>query len=293
MLSILIPIYNFAVKELIVELSTQATHLKQPFEILCIDDKSDDYFLNINKDIETIKGVVYQRLNKNIGRSKIRNLLAEKAQFNCLLFLDCDVKPYKKDFLKHYLDLSEKHKVIVGGVAYQDFDEQKSKFLRWKYGKLREEKTAQTRQKKPYNSFSASNLLIHKDISHEIRFSESLLQYGHEDTLFGFELSNLAIPILHIDNPIIHLGLDETSTFLHKTELGLNNLIDLKKVLPEVCQKIKICRYYNGLKSSLFLTRPIFKWIKNITHKMLINGNCNLVVFDLYKLSFMLCLKKK
>ena len=79
-------------------------------------------------------------------------------------------------------------------------------FFRWKYGKSREQKTAKVRREFPYHSFSSCNLFIRKEIIQRICFSEKLLQYSHEDTLFGLELQQLSIPILHIDNPIIMLG---------------------------------------------------------------------------------------
>ena len=102
MLSILIPIYNFAVKELVNELSSKAESFNIPFEILCIDDKSKANYLELNKDLGKIKGVSYQQLENNIGRSAIRNLLSDKAQFDYLLFLDCDIS-IGHDFLKKYI----------------------------------------------------------------------------------------------------------------------------------------------------------------------------------------------
>ena len=293
MLSILIPIYNFSVEKLIKELLLQSRSLDIPFEILCYDDKSDDYFLKKNKNIENIKEVCYTILNNNLGRSKIRNLLAEQAKFNNLLFLDCDIKISNKKFIKNYLELEKKHKVIVGGVSYDDFNSENSKFLRWKYGKSREQKTAKVRQEFPYHSFSSCNLFIRKEIIQRICFSEKLLQYGHEDTLFGLELQQLSIPILHIDNPIIHVGLDDTAVFLNKTELGLMNLTQISKSSAKICSKIKICSYYNFFKYSLFITKPIFMLLRKILKKTIINGSNSLILFDLYKLSFMLTLKKE
>ena len=65
MLSILIPVYNFAVKNLVNDLSLQAQNLKIPFEILCIDDASKAKYVKLNDGLEKIKGVNYQ-LNKKI-----------------------------------------------------------------------------------------------------------------------------------------------------------------------------------------------------------------------------------
>jgi len=229
MLSILIPIYNFAVKELVNELSSQAQDLNIPFEILCVDDTSKATYIKLNDGLEKIEGVNYQLNKKNIGRSAIRNLLTDKAQYDYLLFLDCDVR-IGDNFIKKYIDFKDESEVIVGGVSYAEYEQlEKNKRLRWKYGRHREERKAHFRNQRPYASFSACNLFINKKVSQNIRFTESLTKYGHEDTLYGAELEFNSYTVMHINNPIIHLGLDEVSVFLEKTEFALINLLSLQK----------------------------------------------------------------
>lgn len=292
MLSILIPIYNFAVKELVNELSSQAQDLNIPFEILCVDDTSKATYIKLNDGLEKIKGVNYQLNKKNIGRSAIRNLLTDKAQYDYLLFLDCDVQ-IGDNFIKKYIDFKDESEVIVGGVSYAEYEQlKKNKRLRWKYGRHREERKAHFRNQRPYASFSACNLFINKKVSQNIRFTESLTKYGHEDTLYGAELEFNSYTVMHINNPIIHLGLDEVSVFLKKTEFALINLLSLQKSHPRACKNIKIFNYYNFIRKTLFLTKGIFIFWKYCCRKLLMNGSTNLMVFDLYKLSFMLCLKK-
>ena len=292
MISILIPIYNFAVKELVSELSRQAQELNLDFEILCIDDNSKSKYTELNKDIKKIYGVNYKLNKKNIGRSAIRNLLTKQSKYDYLLFLDCDIK-IKENFIKKYIELKDKSDVIVGGVSYNDFKKiDKKKKLRWKYGKLREERKAHFRNQKPYASFSACNLFINKKVSKIISFSETLTKYGHEDTLYGAELELNKFTVIHINNPIIHLGIDEALIFLEKTELALINLISLQKTHPKACRNIKIIKYYKSIRKTLFISKGIFIFCKYLCYSLLKNGNANLVVFDLYKLSFMLCLKE-
>ncbi len=292
MLSILIPIYNFAVKELVNELSSQAQDLNIPFEILCVDDTSKATYIVLNDGLENIKGVNYQLNKKNIGRSAIRNLLTDKAQYDYLLFLDCDVQ-IGDNFIKKYIDFKDESEVIVGGVSYAEYEQlKKNKRLRWKYGRYREERKAHFRNQRPYASFSACNLFINKKVSQNIKFTESLTKYGHEDTLYGAELEFNSYTVMHINNPIIHLGLDEVSVFLEKTEFALINLLSLQKSHPRACKNIKIFNYYNFIRKTLFLTKGIFIFWKYCCRKLLMNGCTNLMVFDLYKLSFMLCLKK-
>ncbi len=292
MLSILIPIYNFAVKNLVNELSSQAKNLNIPFEILCIDDASKATYIKLNDGLEKIMGVNYQLNKKNIGRSAIRNLLNDRARYEFLLFLDCDVQ-VGDNFIKKYIDFKDESEVIVGGVSYTENEPlEKSKRLRWKYGIYREERKAHFRNQRPYASFSACNLFINKKVSQNIRFIENLTKYGHEDTIYGTELEFNSYSVMHINNPIVHLGIDPISVFLEKTEFALINLLELQKSHPRACNNIKIFNYYKFIRKTLFLTKGIFIFWKYSCHKLLMNGSSNLIVFDLYKLSFMLCLKK-
>ena len=288
MLSILIPIYNFKVVDVILELKAQAEKLDVPFEILCFDDASS-YHKKSNSILQREANIKYRELRTNIGRTKIRNLLVEEAKYSNLLFLDCDITIPGSDFLESYTSYLNSGHVVCGGVTYQKKSPETSKRLRWKYGRYREEKCASERNQSPYQSFTAFNLLAPKDIFQQIAFNEKIKSYGHEDTLFGIELKKEGITVAHIDNPIVHLGLDEHQVFIQKTEIGLQNLallINEKKITKEV----KLYRYYLLCKPTLFLTKPFFKILKKWTKKKLTNGSETLLFFDLFKLSYLLTL---
>src|ERR1044071_5613337 len=101
MLSILIPVYNFDVTGLAASLQASETNI--PFEIICLDDGSAPMFKAINKKIAGLENIIYEELPQNIGRSKIRNLLAERAKYEYLLFLDCDSTAVSGRFLSSYV----------------------------------------------------------------------------------------------------------------------------------------------------------------------------------------------
>ena len=111
--------------------------------------------------------VIYIELEKNIGRSAIRNLFLEHAKYDNLLFLDCDsiISSEEDFFVEKYLQHnSEKVGVICGGCDYP-IKSPRIKFrLRWKYGIKRELKMAEERAKNPYKSFMTSNFMIKKDV---------------------------------------------------------------------------------------------------------------------------------
>ena len=48
--------------------------------------------------------VSYKFLERNMGRSFVRNRLSEKAKYNWLLFMDADVSPKSNLYIKKYID---------------------------------------------------------------------------------------------------------------------------------------------------------------------------------------------
>ncbi len=208
MISILIPVYNCNIVSLVNELHNQASVASVPVEIIVVDDCSSELLRDQNKDVNKLPGVKFIELEKNIGRASIRNKLAGMASFPTLLFMDCDSEVPDPDYIKNYLPYCGKEVVVCGGRIYRPVPpDEPEMMLRWLYGIKREQLPANVRSKDPYHSFMTNNFLISRSILSQIRFDESLVQYGHEDTLFGFELKKKGIPVIHIQNPLIHTGL--------------------------------------------------------------------------------------
>ena len=65
MISICIPIYNCPVYNLIAELHQQGNQLKINYEILCVDDFSEDQYLIANENISKFSNVQYHKLKAN------------------------------------------------------------------------------------------------------------------------------------------------------------------------------------------------------------------------------------
>jgi len=140
MISILIPIYNFNVTALVQKLVDQCSKAKIHFEIICFDDGSSPKFKALNQPILNLMGVNYVELSENYGRSKIRNKLAKVAQYDYLLFLDCDSKIKYANFIKNYIkEIKREADVTYGGRYYKKGKPRaKSKVLHWKYGSIRD-----------------------------------------------------------------------------------------------------------------------------------------------------------
>lgn len=294
MLSVLIPAYNFDTSAMVEELQRQTKTVSQAVEIIIIDDNSSKYVAE-NQASAQKYNLYYLYLSTNIGRSKIRNLLASKANYTYLLFLDGDVFPYSQNFLSNYISsIKSTTQVIYGGRKHL-YAEENLKKLRWKYGYYKEDKSSEERKKHPYVSVISNNLLVQKKVFDEIKFDESLSTYGCEDTLFGFELKVNKINVQHIDNPVIHKDIDSNDVYLSKTKDAIKNLVLLENSnrFPKNFRPIQ--RLYLKLKK-LYLI-PLSSWIfiqfGNSIEKQLLKENSSLFLFNIYRMLYYCHLKLK
>ena len=286
MLSICIPIYNTSIKKLVESIYRQCLNANIAFEIICLDDYSTLY-LEENKIVNSHKEIQYSFLDKNVGRAVVRNLLAVKANFPYLLFLDSDVSIPDLDFIKKYIECIKKEvPVVIGGISYNKNLLDKTKKLHHTYGNQRESRSVEARSQNPYSSFLTGNLLIQKKLVIEIQFLATLKDYGHEDTLFCLELKKRSIPINHIDNPIIHEGLETNEIFVSKQLIAVKNLSYLIQKGYNL-EGISLYDYSRILKKYklAFIFYLLFKPLSRIIENALKSGKTNkLFLFDALRL---------
>jgi glycosyltransferase involved in cell wall biosynthesis len=289
LISICIPIYNFNVVDLIITIINQGEESKKPYEVICIDDGSNKETLKLNAEINSHNAVKYLILKKNIGRSKIRNLFLENANYENLLFIDCDCSIQSENFLEKYFEQLDNSVVYGGRKHHYNPPKNKNKKLRWLYGIKREDQNLNYRVKNPYHCFRSNNFLIKRAILSQIRFNEKIETYGHEDTLLSLELKENKIAIFQINNPVFHEGIEDSSIFLEKTKSAIKNLVFLEKNILNT-SSIKLIKTYhliNKLKLT-WLIFPLSKPISNILERQLLSSRPSLKIFDLYKLIYFL-----
>ena len=287
MLSILIPTYNQDISKLATELHRQAMEQYVDFEVVVMEDGSS-MFVEENKQINELEHVRHIVLNENIGRSAVRNKLADEAKYEHFLFIDCDAEVCSPDFVKKYLTFCKEDSVVIGGTTYDQQEHNPDYSLRLKYGRQREARTALERSK---NNFATFNFLISKSIFNRVRFDETIRGYGHEDMLFGHQLHQLGYEFIQIENPLIHKGLDDNLTFIRKTEEGTRNLFLLYQTgrYPYLAEESKLLATFLSIKK-LGLTRLFslkFFLTKRFMQKMLCLKNPSLLLYDLYKILYM------
>lgn len=272
-LSILIPVYNWDVDAFVKELHKQAETLGVSFEIRVYDDCSSHQFpVNYSK----LSGVVYKYLEENIGRSRIRNLLAEDAIYDKLLFLDGDSFPKNYDFLSQYWNTKVDSKTILcGGTAYKDLAEKENPLLRWTYGKSREENV------KNKKGFASNNFMMNKQTFMNILFNEKIKGYGHEDTLFGIECKKQKLSFQRCIAPLLHLGLESDEVFLRKSEEGVTNLKKLYVEGRVGAEDSKLIEFHEKLKLKIIIHILLTPFVPIIRATVL--KKHNLKAFDLLK----------
>jgi len=289
-LSVLIPIYNFDISKLLHAIHSQLLMCNIAFEIRLYDDASTDDCKVLNHKVQALQNVVYQELAKNIGRSKIRNLLTQDAVYDTLLFMDCDNEIVHQDYIsKIFRYPLGAFAVIVGGTCYAVNPPLDSKYyLHWLVGKHKEEKPASKRNINPYNSFTLNNMVINKEVYLNVLLDENITTYGHEDSKFGVELRLRNYKLLHVDNPICHIGLNENKDFLKKSLQAIDNLCTMINndgigTDTRLYQAYLLLKGYKLIQAFYYFTKKL----EGLMYRNLVSSKPSLIVFDIFKLNYL------
>ena len=290
-LSILIPVYNRAVLLLVQQLLGQVGAWGGPVEICCLDDASAPTWQAQNRTaLGSLTGVRYAELPRNVGRAAIRNQLAALARHEWLLLLDNDSLLPDAHFLARYAAARGVVPVLAGGTTYEPTPPTDAALrLRWLYGRQREARPAAARQSQPYSQLTINNLLVRAEVFRQFALDERLTRYGHEDTKFGWLLRRASVPVLHLDNPVLHDGLEPAATFLAKTHAAVRNLAQLHQAeglgidsrLVRMALRLRRARV-TGLFQALF--RPV----RGVVRRHLLSDRPNLRYLDALKLYWLL-----
>jgi glycosyltransferase involved in cell wall biosynthesis len=291
-ISLLIPVYDYDIIALVHGMKSALGKVPEFCEILIGDDGSSPEYKEKYKTLEE-EGVRLISSQKNIGRAAIRNKLAMEASGDFFLFIDADtVLPGTAEaYMRRWLPMMPLYQVICGGILYHDAPPgDPDKLLRWKYGKWMDQRKSSEKNKNANEWFSTFNVLISKTVFSKIRFNEELKQYGYEDTLMGYQLKKAGIEILHIDNGLIHEGLETNKEFLNKTKLGVENLSKLYDSVTDkrtFSQTVRILRTYNYLKFFRLtgLLARIYIRYRDWIEIRLESGDISVLLFRFYKVA--------
>lgn len=300
MISILISTYNYDCSQLLHDLNAQCRILKRTvgascfdFEIILGDDASSDSVAEQTNHLAcSAMGCRYLKNNENTGQATLRNKLASEAKFPYLLFIDSDAAVCTDDFVKMYWKHRDDAQVVVGSIWNPDLTDKRGRELRYRYETAAMSKrSVEARRKHPYSFISAFNLLIHRDAFMAVRFEGHCRYYGYEDAFFGLELQRKGVSIAHIDNPLVHLGIDTSRSFLCKTETALRTLSTMDALMQREAGPSKWHARFQRLHvaglvaGSFLLLRPLMRW-------NLLSSRPSLFLFNVYKLGYYCALAK-
>ena len=288
MLSICIPTYNTDCSELLDTLAKQIEQIHEVVEVLVCDDFSTNYTQE-NEAFCQRNGFYFFKNKENLGRIETRKKLTSKTIHKWTLFLDADVIPKSSDFIKQYVDFikADKGSLAVGGHSY--LDEIKPFNLRLRYGRNREEMSADKRQLNPYNLVLFGNILMKKRLFQEVFEAFNYSEYGEDIHLSSF-LKSSKIDLLHLPNEVYHLGTENNREFLKKikksgqmyAKLDSNSTLDLSHIkLVKTGSFLKKYMLHNLMKFALAITSPLLKTV-------LITFGGPLLFIDLMRLYYFL-----
>jgi hypothetical protein len=288
MISILIPVHNYSIVNLVKTLLNQISKIDVDYEIICLDDASSNIHITTeNTEIQNLPNCFYLKNESNLGRTQTRTLLAKKAKYDWLLFLDSDIIPVSEKFISNYISFfNTDNDVVFGGYQYYDFHTDKDTMLRWKFGKKRESQLAEERNEKPYLFLFSGNILIRKDIFLSITFPEK--NYYGMDMFFSYNLLKMNAKLAHIDNQIYHLGLENNIVFFRKSLEAVENRVHYLAHLEDAVNINSFLKYYSKLKQYKLLSIVGFgfKVTEPILKHFILSKNPSLFCFDLYRLGY-------
>ncbi len=284
-ISILIPTYNDVCHQLVSDLQQQATALGIGYEIIVADDGSTDTeVVAANRCINQLPHCRYIERRENAGRAAIRNFLAAEAQYDWLLFVDSDMVVCRNDYLQVYAS-SATEDIVYGGVSIGPL---LAGNLRSMYECAAEhEHTLSRRQQAPYHDFHTANFMVHRDIMLEYPFDLRFRQYGYEDVLFGKQMQQAGIDIVHIDNPLSFERFETNEQFVRKTEEGLRTLHQFREELQGYSRLLSVFDGSSLLSyPTIVAARLWHRLLGSMERRNLMSSHPSLLLFKLYKLGY-------
>ena len=302
-LSILLPSYNNVCVSLVQVLQRQADALRgkldKPFryEIIVADDCSTDAAcIDANRVIGDMLHCRYLRMEQNVGRAQIRNVLISESRGDYVLLIDSDLFLCDDNYLYKYATSTADivyGGTRIGGEGFAMVDNEANTEnlkgnLRYIYEKKAEPShRAAFRQLRPNQEISVCNLYARRDIMEAHPFDSRFKAYGYEDVLFGKRLAESGIEVTHIDNPVLINEFEPNSVFVKKTEEAILTLCRFEQDLEGYSNlKTKVTTLGRYIPLSLF--RLWHRIMKNKEKRNLTGSKPSLLLFKLYKLGFFL-----
>lgn len=236
--SVLIPFLRDDPAELLGLLDEEAASVAGAVEIVLLDDGTRDAALTTRLTAQ-IKAMALPvrliTLPANEGRSIGRNRLASAARGGSLLFLDSDMRPDHRRFLRDWADLAarEDPAVAFGGFSLLQAPTD-ARFAVHRAMAAKSECVPYTeRARQPEKYVYTSNLLVRRDVFESEAFDPGFTGWGWEDVEWAMRVSR-RFRVVHLDNAATHMGLDTVAALAGKYEQSAPNFARMAERHPAI-----------------------------------------------------------
>ena len=236
--SVLIPFLRDDPEALLALLDEEAASVDGAVEIVVLDDGTRDAALTDRLTARIAAMALPARLitlPANEGRSVGRNRLASAARGGSLLFLDSDMRPDHRRFLRDWADLAarEDPAVAFGGFSLLQAPAD-ARFAVHRAMAAKSECVPWTeRAKQPEKYVYTSNLLVRRDVFEAEAFDPGFTGWGWEDVEWAMRVAR-RFRVVHLDNPATHMGLDTVEALARKYEQSAPNFARMVSRHPDV-----------------------------------------------------------
>lgn len=237
-LSVLIPFLKDDPAALLERLDAEAQALGGAVELVVLDDGTGDAGLTtaLTRQIG-MAGLPVRliTLTANEGRSRGRNRLASAARGRTWLFLDSDMRPDRPDFLQAWAALVHKDDpaVAFGGFSLLQAPTEARFAVHRALAQRSECLPVEARCLTPEKYVYTSNLLVRRDVFESEAFDPGFTGWGWEDVEWAMRVSR-AHPVVHVDIPATHMGLDTVESLMRKYEQSAGNFARVIARHPDI-----------------------------------------------------------
>jgi glycosyltransferase involved in cell wall biosynthesis len=264
-ISVLIPFLRDDPQALLRQLDMEADALSGAIELILMDDGTADADLtaHLQTTIDALRlPVRLITLVANEGRARGRNRLTTAARGRAYLFLDSDMRPDTPVFLQNWLHLVANNEpaVAFGGFSLDQASTDARFAVHRALSGASECLPAAQRALTPEKYVYTSNLLVRRDVFAAESFDPGFSGWGWEDVEWAMRVSR-RFPVVHIDNPATHMGLDTVADLARKFDQGAGNFARVVALHPAIVQTYPSYKAARALKRlpALPLARRLMK----------------------------------